>query len=162
MERRVLRRAADQALLTSLAQLPDTAAQPGGPADRDFKYKRPVAVDAGETYDPEPTTEPIPVIAVDDAAPPPVDDGPQADIVEEPAERADVYDLVPENVEDHGPIVAAQPDDHRWGESADVPTPPVDPRPLRASPFAAPYVAPHLDFARVEHDRWYRTKPAAA
>ena len=42
LERRVLRRAADQALLTALTQRPDGAApgQPGGAPDKDFQYTR--------------------------------------------------------------------------------------------------------------------------
>src|SRR5215470_17643675 len=93
MERRVLRRAADQALLTSLGNAAPSRA--GGPADQDFEYKRADPVDTGDVYDHEPTTQPIPVAEAEAVAPPLVDDEPAAEIVEQPAGPADVYDLVP-------------------------------------------------------------------
>ena len=59
MERRALRRAADQALLTSLGNA--TPSDAGGRPDQDFKYNRarPAEIAA---YDHEPTTDPIPVL----------------------------------------------------------------------------------------------------
>ena len=57
MERRALRRAADQALLTSLDNV--APSQAGGPADRDFVYRGEPTATA--THDHEPATEPIPV-----------------------------------------------------------------------------------------------------
>ncbi len=61
MERRALRRAADQALLTTLGH-----AQPGdagGRPDQDFTYNRiEPAKTAAPDVDHEPTTDPIPVI----------------------------------------------------------------------------------------------------
>jgi hypothetical protein len=155
MERRVLRRAADQALLASLAQGPHTAGQPGGPADRDFAYKRADPVDTGETYDQEPITAPIPVAAAEDLGP-------------LRFEIADVYDLVPEPVADRAvaghvdPVPAPPFADERWTETADVPPLPVEPRPIRARPIPDPYVASHLDFAVSGDQPWYRTKPVAA
>jgi hypothetical protein len=160
MERRVLRRAADQALLTSMAQHAGTTVQPGGPADRDFEYKRADPVDTGDVYEHEPTTEPIPVADVEAVAPPPADDEPAAEIVEEPARPADVYDLVPEHADPVEPELK-QFDDRQWDEFGADTLSPVEPQPLRARPLAESYVAPHLDFAMSEREPWYRTKPVA-
>ena len=160
MERRVLRRAADQALLTSMAQHPGTTVQPGGPADRDFEYKRADPVDTGDVYEHEPTTEPISVADVEAVAPPPADDEPTAEIVEEPAGPADVYDLVPEHADPVEPELK-QFDDRQWDEFVADTVSPVEPLPLRARPLAESYVAPHLDFAMSEREPWYRTKPVA-
>ncbi len=69
MERRALRRAADQALLTSLGS--SASSQAGGPADQDFTYSdpareqpRPAEDPPRHTHDHDPVTAPIPVIDV--------------------------------------------------------------------------------------------------
>lgn len=149
MERRVLRRAADQALLTSLTQRPQTADQPGGPPDRDFEYKSADPVDTREAYDHEPTTDPIPVVDVDDLAPAQSDDYARNHHDESQPEAVDVYDVMP-----------GEPDDV---ESAEIPPAPIEPLPLRARPLPeAAVVRPHLDFAMPAQPPWYRTKPQAA
>ena len=175
MERRALRRAADQALLTTLGNA--TSSQPGGRPDQDFKYTQ--AEPAG-SYNHEPTTDPIPVVEVGDLAPAdygwPVEDVPAVESVDAPPAPADVYDLVPDQADepqwDDGREIAAieqrvtePPDDYGWGTPEEVPPPvPVSERPpLRARPVAAgAYVQPSLDFAVTESAPWYRTKPAAA
>jgi hypothetical protein len=69
MERRVLRRAADQALLTSLAQRPEAANQPGSRPDRDHRNTSTGSVDPDEFHKPDPITEPIPVTQAADVTP---------------------------------------------------------------------------------------------
>src|SRR4051812_42459563 len=177
MERRALRRAADQALLTTLGH-----AQPrdaGGRPDQDFTYNR---IDPAETAAPyvnhEPTTDPIPVIG--DAAPVdyglPDEDAPVAGRSEVPPPPADVYDLVlgqpvAPRWDDDVEVVAEQhavtetPVDYGWDPPAEVPqatAAPVQPR-LRARPDApGPYLPPALDFAATGSRPWYRAKPAVA
>ncbi len=177
MERRALRRAADQALLTALGH-----AQPGdagGRPDQDFTYNRiePTAT-AAPYVDHEPTTAPIPVIG--DVAPDnyglPDEDAPLAGSSEVPPPPADVYDLVPDQPveprwDEHVEVAAAQhavtetPDDYGWDPPAQVPpatAAPVRP-PLRARPVAqGSYIPPALDFAATGSQPWYRRKPAAA
>ena len=59
MERRTLRRAADQALLTSLGN--GTPDRPGGAADQDFEYTWSEPAETAAPHDHEPMTEPIAV-----------------------------------------------------------------------------------------------------
>ena len=160
MERRALRRAADQALLTSLDNV--APSQAGGPADRDFVYR---GSDRASTHDHEPATEPIPVAAVEEFAP-------EADSVELPPEQpVDIYDLMPDQTGDSewddvglaqaaDHAVTASTDDYRWLERDDV-LPLAPSRPLKARRVAEPAsFAPVLDFAVSDTERWYRTKPA--
>ena len=133
MERRALRRAADQALLTTLGHAQSGDA--GGRPDQDFTYNRiePTAT-AAPYVDHEPTTAPIPVIG--DVAPDnyglPDEDAPLAGSSEVPPPPADVYDLVPDQPveprwDDHVEVAAAQhavtetPDDYGWDPPAQVP-----------------------------------------
>ena len=129
MERRALRRAADQALLTSLDNV--APSQAGGPADKDFVYR---GSDRASTHDYEPATEPIPVAAVEEFAP-------EADSVELPPEQpVDIYDLMPDQTGDSewddvglaqaaDHAVTASTDDYGWLERDDV---------LPLAPSAAP------------------------
>ncbi len=71
MERRVLRRAADQALLTSLGNPAEAA---GGAPDQDFTYTHaeqerplPVVETPAPAYDHDPMTAPIPVFDVEES-----------------------------------------------------------------------------------------------
>ena len=111
MERRALRRAADQALLTTLGTA--TPSDAGGRPDQDFEYNRVQPADTAASYDHEPVTEPIPVVEADDLAP-----GDYAwatrptfrpESIEVPPEPVDVYDLVPD-----------QPDDPDWDDATEV------------------------------------------
>jgi hypothetical protein len=108
MERRALRRAADQALLTTLGNV--TSSQAGGRPDQDFKYTQ--AEPAGSD-DHEPTTDPIPVVEVGDLAPAdygwPVEDVPAVESVDAPPAPADVYDLVPD-----------QADEPQWDDGREI------------------------------------------
>ena len=160
MERRVLRRAADQALLTSL-QRPDGAAQgqPGGAPDRDFEYTRFTPTGAGESYDREPVTAPIPVAEIQRAASEqPIDALP---------EPVDVYDLVPDQpealvVEAPEPL-PEEPDDFGWDDHVELPPNPVEARPLRARPLAAAtlvHPAAEMPMPPYRPQPWYRTKQA--
>ncbi|WP_164478609.1 hypothetical protein [Mycolicibacterium stellerae] len=181
-ERRALRRAADQALLTTLGN--PTHSDAGGRPDQDFKYNRAAEpVETTAPHDHEPTTDPIPVIG--DPAPDdhgrldeqgwPDEDAPQAESTAIPSVPIDVYDLVPDSPdaprwEDAVEVAAAEPavteavDDYAWDTPAEAPAPgpaPVRP-PLRARPVAeGAYVQPALDFAATVSRPWYRTKPAA-
>lgn len=182
MERRTLRRAADQALLTALTQRPDGSApgQPGGAPDQDFQYTRSDPSYTGETYDHEPVTAPTPVATVREVAPDQPDDLPHDDYGwvddQDPHVAADVYDLVPG--EPDGPefddtravpatesVMAAPVDDYGWDEdeSDEVPPPVAAPvRPLRARPLAESDLArPALDFAMPESRPWYRAPLAS-
>lgn len=178
MERRALRRAADQALLTTLGNA--TPSQAGGRPDQDFKYRKAEPAESAAPYDHEPTTDPIPVVEAGDLAPADYgwpDEGlPAVESVEVPPAPADVYDLVPDQPDepqwDDGREIAATeqavtepPDDYGWDTPEEAPQPaPVPERPpLRARPVAdGTYVQPSLDFAATEAAPWYRTKPAAA
>ena len=96
MERRALRRAADQALLTSLGTPADQA---GGAPDRDFTYthaerKRPQPVVEAPAYDHDPLTAPIPVFDVEESVLPQSVPPWEYESVEDDTEPADVYDLV--------------------------------------------------------------------
>jgi len=145
MERRVLRRAADQALVTSLISASPTHA--GGAADQDFDYTR--SAGAGASFDDEPTTEPIPVAEAQEVEPARPGDHAWDDSAT--PGPADVYDLVPNQ-----PDVPEPPDDHRWDEHhGDV---------VPSRVVAAAYFRPELDFAVTDYrDKpWYRTKLAAA
>ena len=189
MERRALRRAADQALLTSLGNAAPSRA--GGAPDQDFEYTRSEPTESAAFRDHEPTTEPIPIVA--QAVPDRLDDhawdngavaadpfgvpAPEFDAGELPPEPADVYDLVPERPgapewDDAGEMAATEqavtgpPDDYGWDARDDLPPKASSPAPpLRARPLVeAAYVQPALDFARADYrdEAWYRTKPAAA
>ncbi|MDX1883802.1 hypothetical protein [Mycolicibacterium sp. 120270] len=139
MERRALRRAADQALLTSL-QTPVN--QMSGAADRDFTYadadREPPQPVEPPAHDHDPDTAPIPVVQVEKAvlphSTPPWEQQSAVVDIAEPA--ADLYDLVPE------PPAAAPA--RRIAETT--------------------YVRPELDFvaANYREPQWYRKKPAAA
>ena len=161
LERRVLRRAADQALLTALTQRPDGAAQgqPGGAPDRDFEYTRFTPTGAGESYDREPVTAPIPVAEIQRAASEqPIDALP---------EPVDVYDLVPDQpealvVEAPEPL-PEEPDDFGWDDHVELPPNPVEARPLRARPLAAAtlvHPAAEMPMPQYRPQPWYRTKQA--
>jgi hypothetical protein len=66
MERRVLRRAAEEALVMSVGRRPVDGKPDGrGAADQDFHYRW-IESDPAKpyVYDQEPMTEPIPVVAV--------------------------------------------------------------------------------------------------
>ncbi len=175
LERRALRRAADQALLTTLGN--PTPNDAGGRPDQDFKYNRAQPAETA-AYDHEPTTDPIPVlgdVAPDDYGWPDEDDVPAAESVETPSAPVDVYDLVPDQPDepewdDATEVAAAEqpvsepPDDYAWNTPSEVPPP--DPAPvrpmLRARPVAeGAYVQPALDFTVTGSQPWYRTKPAA-
>ncbi len=187
MERRALRRAADQALLTSLGNAAPSRA--GGAPDQDFEYTRSETTASAALRDHEPTTEPIPIVAqadrLDDhawhngevAADPVGVPAPEFDPGELPPEPADLYDLVPQRTgdpewDDAGEMAATEQtvtgptDYYGWAARDDVPpiasapAPPVRARPL----VAGAYVQPALDFARADYrdQAWYRTKPAAA
>ncbi|HKV19774.1 MAG TPA: hypothetical protein VJR50_12130, partial [Mycobacterium sp.] len=96
-ERRALRRAADQALLTSLAH--PASARAGTAADQDFRYSdfEPAPPQSPETespsFDEDPVTAPIPVVGVEASAlphsVPPWEEQTAAD-------PGDLYDLVDE------------------------------------------------------------------
>ena len=171
-ERRALRRAADQALLTSLGS--PTSSQAGGPADQDFTYSDfereqpppsapPPAYDDRENHDP--VTAPIPVIDVPESvlpqSVPPWEDRAHDD-------PADLYDVVPQQVAEpewtgaahspRAPTVVSAPTPERDDVVVPVAAP-SRPRPIAESA----YVRPELDFAAAEYreQRWYRTKPAA-
>jgi hypothetical protein len=168
MERRALRRAADQALLTSLSN--PTSDQAGGAPDQDFKYRdsaeeipQPVEPPAPAYDDHDPDTAPIPVIEVGEPLlPHSVPPWERVAAVDIAAERSDVYDLVPDQPVD------VEPADDWWDERDDHQVeqePPAPVRPLRARPLAeTAYVRPELDFvtANYREPRWYRAKPAAA
>ena len=177
LERRALRRAADQALLTTLGNA--TPSQAGGRPDQDFKYNRAEPAATAAPYDHEPTTDPIPVVEAGHLGPADYgwpDDLAAVESVEVPPAPADVYDLVADQPDetrwdDGGEIAATEqavtepPDDYRWDPPEEVPPPPPAPvrPPLRAHPVAdGAYVQPALDFAVTESAPWYRTKPAAA
>lgn len=184
MERRALRRAADQALLTSLTN--PASSQAGGAPDQDFKYTDrdsepdlpPVetpdaaiepAFDSDfepaldSPFDHEPVTSPIPVVHVEEAllpqsVPPWEREAPTVAAVEAPAEAADLYDVVPNRPADADPhsTIAAPAEVEQWA--------PAPNRPLRARPLAeTAYARPELDFAAAKYrdQQWYRTKPAA-
>jgi hypothetical protein len=174
-ERRALRRAADQALLTTLGNA--TPSDAGGRPDQDFRYTTAEPADTAAPYDDEPTTDPIPVVGAlgaDDYSWPDEDAQP-AESIETPPAPADVYDLVPNRTDeprwDPATEVAATdqavieaPDEHRWDAPVEVPPPPPAPirPPLRARPVAqGSYVPPALDFAVTGAQPWYRGKPAA-
>ncbi len=181
MERRALRRAADQALLTALTSHSDAAEQPGGAPDQDFEYRSA-----------DPITEPIPVADVGDLAPeqpadyawddqddalPDADDELPAETVAVASAPVDVYDLVPDQPKDAPTeddpvssewVEARDPlpeplDDYRWDDNDPVPPDPVEVRPLRARPLAeTAVVPPALDFTMSDDRPWYRMKPVAA
>jgi hypothetical protein len=176
MERRALRRAADQALLTTLGHARPGDA--GGRPDQDFTYNRIETAETAAPYvDHEPTTDPIPVIG--DVAPVgyglPDEDAPLAGSSEVPPPPADVYDLVPDQPveprwDDDVEVASAQyavtetPVDYGWDPPAEVPPATVAPvrPPLRARPDAqGSYLPPALDFAATGSQPWYRRKPAA-
>ncbi len=162
MERRALRRAADQALLTSLGNA--TPGQPGGPPDQDFHYTRSDQLDSGASADHEPITEPIPVAAVQDLAPDEPDSDNRTD--ESPAQLAavgsapvDIYDLVPDRPGDQ-----ERDDASRIPLAEPSPAPVPDP-PLRARPLAGELAHPAADVPLPDFWRttpWYRTKSALA
>ena len=161
LERRVLRRAADQALLTALTQRPDGAApgQPGGAPDKDFEYTRFTPTGAGESYDREPVTAPIPVAEIQRAASEqPIDALP---------EPVDVYDLVPDQPEalvvEAPELLPEEPDDFGWDDHVELPPNPVEARPLRARPLAAAtlvHPAAEMPMPQYRPQPWYRTKQA--
>ena len=188
MERRALRRAADQALLTSLGNPVEAA---GGAPDQDFTYThaererpQPVAETPAPAYDHDPVTAPIPVFDVEESVLPQSVPPWEYASLEDEAEPADVYDLVGDQPADAEPdrniaapvataaAVTEPPQDYayRWVERDDdvdevngVVAPPAPP--LRARPAAeTAYVRPELDFAKSGYgtQQWYRTKPAAA
>ena len=184
LERRALRRAADQALLTTLGNT--TPSDAGGRPDQDFKYNRVEPAETAASYDHEPTTDPIPVVEADDLAPgdygwPHEDDAPAAESIETPSASVDVYDLVPDQpdephwdgateVAEAEQAVSEPLDDYAWDTPSgwdtpeEVPPPaPAHVRPtLRARPVAeGAYVQPALDFTVTGSQPWYRTKPAA-
>src|ERR1700754_4085831 len=104
MERRALRRAADQALLTALTSRSDAAEQPGGAPDQDFEYRSA-----------DPITEPIPVADVGDLEP------------EQPADYAwdDQDDALPaadEAALGFHEFPQAQPADGTWDGHDELPT----------------------------------------
>ncbi len=158
MERRVLRRAADEALVTSLGRRPVDGTPDGrGAADQDFEYRW---VDSDDTvaYHPEPVTEPIPVVEASVAI---------------PSEPVDVYDLVPDQPAESvpfGPVDASEvfqdePDDYGWDDDHDeVPPEPAEAPPLRARPLAARGIAESIVATPMPVHKpqpWYRTKQAA-
>lgn len=171
MERRVLRRAAEEALITSMRQRTDDVppAQLGA-TDQGFEYDWGDPDDTGATYDHEPDTEPIPV--VDDLVPDQADDyawddhdeaRADTDSIEVPSEPVDLYALVPDQLDDHewqddggevpadgdgvpsdgieAPDSLQESDDYRWEDHNDLPPDPVEVRPLRARPLAAGGIA---------------------
>jgi hypothetical protein len=181
MERRALRRAADQALLTSLGSAPLT--QPGGAPDRDLEYTPAVAGPAATTAttEPDPITEPIPVIAAEQPAPDTIDDYPAdtfddpiagpfdepvaedpipvpsdepvaEDPIPVPSDPVDIYDLVPDQS-------VAEPDRHEAEGAAPTP-PPLGTRAPDETAMVHPAVGMALPVWRPRP--WYLTKPAAA
>lgn len=178
MDRRTLRRAADQALLTSLGS--SASSQAGGPPDQDFRYsdrarEQPQpAEDDSAIGDQVPVTAPIPVLDVpapvlpqsvppweDRAAPDPADLYVVPEQAAEP-EWTDVSHSPPPR-----PLVSAPLDFRPAAGDDDLVAPqaaePV--RPLRARRVAeTTYVRPELDFATANYRErhWYRMKPAAA
>ena len=175
MERRALRRAADQALLTSMAQRLDGAA-PGGAPDQDFEYTGSNPYDTDASHDHEPVTEPIPLTEVQNHSP--------TESVEVGPAPVDLYDLVPHQPEepqwdDVGEVATEDdsfpseifsapdqlPDDFGWDDHDEVPPPPVATRPLRARPLAeaATLVHPAVDTPMPQYrpQPWYRIKPVA-
>jgi hypothetical protein len=169
MERRALRRAADQALLTTLGKA--TPSQAGGLPDQDFKYTRAEPADTDAPHDHDPITQPIPVVGVGttepaedagDLAPDdygwPDEDLPAVESVAVVRAHADVYDLVPDR-----PV---PPDDYGWVERDDAPPPRafVQQPPRAYALTANTYVQPNLDFAVSDYRErhWYRSGPAAA
>lgn len=172
MERRALRRAADQALLTSLGNAAPSRA--GGAPDQDFEYTRSERTGTAAPRDHDPATEPIP--AVQQAVPDQLDDY-GWDNGEVAAEAVGVYDPVPER---HGDpewhdagetavteqAVTGLADDYVWDARDEVPPlASAPPPPLRARPLVeGAYLQPALDFGRADYRNqpWYRTKPAAA
>ncbi len=184
LERRALRRAADQALLTALGTSADPA---GGPPDQGFTYSdaergRSLPVEGPtRAYDHDPDTSPIPVLHVGGSAlPHSTPPWEQQRPVDDPAESADVNDLVsdrsgrPASHDDvDAPGLSALPiaEPGRpdwWDERADdaaAPPVAVSSPAARARPFAeTAYVRPELDFAvaNFRDARWYRTKSGAA
>ncbi|WP_133119055.1 hypothetical protein [Mycolicibacterium agri] len=156
MERRVLRRAADQALLTSLGSAPLT--QPGGAPDRDFEYTHtvaePVATTATVAHDP--ITEPIRVIQAESPALDTVDEPDVEDPIPAPADPVDIYDLVP----DHPDQFAAE-EPGRYDAERSAPTPPpLSTRALDETAMVYPAVGMAIPAYRPQP--WYRAKPAAA
>ena len=154
MERRALRRAADQALLTSLGSA--TPGRGGGAPDQDFEYTRSAPVEVSAPRDHEPVTEPIPVVGVQDLSFDWSD-------VDAPAEPAGGYDFGADHADesDAAEITAEAANTHGWDERDG--SPPPGP-PLRARPIPeAGYLPPTLDFAMAAYrgQPWYRTKPAA-
>jgi hypothetical protein len=155
MERRALRRAAEEALVTSMQRPVDAAAgQPGGAPDQDFEYTWSDPDDTSASYDHEPVTAPIPIPAAEvQHLVPDQPDGYAWD------EAVDVYDLVPD-----------QPDDHEWEDDGggvptdhDVPPAPIEVRPLRARLFdAGELVHPAVGMPMPEYrpQPWYRSKQA--
>ena len=157
LERRALRRAADQALLTTLGNA--TPSQAGGRPDQDFKYNRADPAETAAPYDHSPTTDPVPVVEVGALAPADYGwlDEDLAAVrkcrVPSPACRRLRPRARPARRprwDDGGEIAAAEQavtataDDYRWDTPDDVPPPapaPVRP-PLRARPVAdGAYVA---------------------
>jgi hypothetical protein len=170
MERRALRHAADQALITSLGN--GAGEWDGGAPDQDFQYTWSGPVEVAALHDHEPVTEPIPVAGNGAAEP----DGPDEfglDGVEttpdddgRPSDVQDVYALVP--LDPNEPAMTAPPIDDVWGRQDAVPPPaPAPDQPaLRGEPVvSSPYVRPDLDVAvsgyRGRTPR-YTTRPAAA
>src|SRR5215218_9327042 len=173
MERRALRRAADQALLTSLGS--SAASQAGGPPDQDFKYSDPapyqprVAEDVPPIHGHDPVTAPIPLVdlgtPVLSQSVPPWEDRAASD-------PTDLYDVVPEQAAEpdwihvfdsppQPPLVSAPFDVRPADGDDDFVTPQAaEPnRPLRARRVAeTTYVRPELDFAAANYRewRWYR------
>jgi hypothetical protein len=186
MERRALRRAADQALLTSLTN--PASSQAGGAPDQDFRYtdrdaerdlpsvetpepvvepayepafdadyQPPVSSDYnGPAFDHEPVTSPIPVLRVEESVLPP--SVPPWERTAPAARSADLYDLVPDQPAD------AHPAPTNVAPAAVEQQAPAPNRPLRARPLAeTAYVRTELDFAATNYrgQPWHRTKPAA-
>lgn len=138
MERRALRRAADQALLTLLGSA--ASAQPGGAADQDFAYKLsgPAVIEVGDDH--EPITAPIPVAGRPDDYGWPVDDEPQPD--DTGWNAADVVAVH----EEFTPPPAVHP------------APAVPPQPLDEIALGHPAV--NMTVPEYRPEPWYRTKPA--
>ena len=153
-ERRALRRAADQALLTSLGSV--VPGPTGGAADQDFEYTRYAPVEVSAPVDHEPVTEPIPVAGVADLS----DDWSDPEVPAEPVGGYDPGDYPDAHIVEER--IAEPADPYRWDERDEVP-PPAPVQPPRPKPDLG-YSPAALDFMVSTHrgQTWYRTKPAAA